>query len=54
VTFGSLGLDLSLFATCEKSADANAFEATLESKDVSGTGKIGIAKDVRCGKGPGK
>ncbi len=51
VVFGPLGLDISLFASCERGGDANAFEATLETKDVSTTSKIGIAKDVRCGKG---
>lgn len=54
VMFGALGLDISLVASCERGGDADVFEAALETKDVSATGKIGIAKDVRCGKGTGK
>ena len=52
--FGMLGLDISLVASCERGADTEVFEVTLDTKDVSTTSKIGIAKDQRCGKGTGR
>jgi serine/threonine-protein kinase len=49
--FGPAGLDLDLFANCEANRDTQVFAAALDTKDVSESARISVAKDARCTKG---